>query len=123
MMDFYCNKCNTKINEDPIEEFDSSQIKMKSEAQLLPVGKFVYAHDVQINFGVEIKYLVHQHSVRFRYHEDSSRHHGCCGPSNFEQLTLICPNCKNEIGLISGDCLFPHFVGISPKGISLKPLW
>ncbi len=122
-MKLYCKNCNEKLTPNALSEAELDLIDLREEEDLIPKGMFIEANKIRFEFGVEIKYILNIDSVRLQNHKEITRLQGCCGPSNFDALNQVCPKCSSEIGVISGDCCMPHFVGIAENAVSLLPLW
>lgn len=122
-MKLYCKKCNELLTLNTLRKVKVEDVSLEDEIDLLPYNKFIEAYETEYNFEVSIDYLLNTESINLENHKDRSRFTGCCGSSQLKNLNQVCPNCKNEIGLIVDDCWTSRFTGIDASKISLKPLW
>ena len=60
-------------------------------------------------------YILNVNDIRnFHYHLD--RITGCCGPGEDDEPNLIC-KCRAEIGREVSDCIYAHYVWLSPSDV------
>jgi len=56
----------------------------------------------------------------FNDHPDTSRFSGCCGPSPDGKPNQICRNCKTEIGRLTTECIFPHYIKVDTSLVTVE---
>ncbi|WP_025740577.1 hypothetical protein [Aquimarina pacifica] len=122
-MELYCKKCKYRIHSRALQESKYIDVQYGDGQELLPAWEYVRTDKANYNFDFPIKYLVHSKSLLLIDHEDSLRFQGCCGPSQFGELNQVCPQCKNEIGILVADCWTSHFIGIDETKVTLQPIW
>lgn len=122
-MELFCATCNIKLTSKPLIEVSIAEINTTDGEELLGAGDYILADKLDFILHKDITFLISKSSVNVKHHSDTKRLHGCCGPGDLEQMSQVCSNCSSEIGTISSDCWMPHFIGVSEKAISLKPIW
>lgn len=123
IMEFYCNKCNHKLTQNPLKISSKKELDYSDEEDLLKPGTYISVTETTFNFDINIEYLISFDSIILNDHKENFKLQGCCGPSNFNTLNQVCPKCNHEIGVLIADCWTPCFIGIDATKIAKKPLW
>ncbi len=116
-MELYCKKCSKRLTKKPLSLLKSENINYTDEKDLVPEGKYVFAKDAEFNFGIPITYLINSKSINL-VEDDKGNFIGCCGPSEFDELNMVCSGCKQPVGTIIADCWTPIFIGIDANKVS-----
>lgn len=120
-MELYCKNCNYKLTDKILVEAKKEELNYNDDVNLLPKNKFTFYSVNDFGFEIKITYLININSIKLN--SNYNKMNGCCGSSETTQYNQLCPNCKNEIGVLISDCWMPHFIGIDKDKTSLKPIW
>lgn len=106
-MKILCKKCGIGLTQDLEELKGLSLLDENDEKDFLPVAYYFISNGDFFTDSTS-KIITNLKDLKnVKYHSDSSRLSGCCGPSGIDGLNKVCLN-GHEIGTAKEDCWMPH---------------
>jgi len=116
---FCCAVCQLPLTSELRRLEDLSLLVPEAGREYLPQGFFHVEDGTCFEMAVG-QYLVNLKDMSHtKYHPDTRRLIGCCGPSGYNGRNVVCSK-GHEVGTEIADCLTPHATALDPAAVTLE---